>query len=475
MGAWEKTLDLFVDWVKKEKRWPLAFLLIIFATFPLFQKYLNREFAETLCHWSFLLFCGFVLAISGTCYWLLKKKQKHRFWVFLSMLVASLAIISGGVWQLIPASPSHVKLVVCITRFRCSNTEDQKVAANCQQKMDSHLTMKEREGFPIEVKRVEAQVIGVDENTRRKFAISVAKAHPTASHLVLWGDIWSETEGIFIDPRLTVASSFGPIQLQEKIPFQLFAMRHFRFGRSSCENVADVVIVVYGLAYWNAGNMDEALKIMNAAKSATGYYFQGLLYLLRRDYTEGAEAFEKSVNIEPANVGVLNNLAVAYFFLNRAEDAKSRLKQALVVEPDNLVIAHNLGLLQIIMKDFEGASIIYKNILAKQDDFESRSNMAFCLFEMGRLDEAVKEWQHAHDTCAKMSVDGKLKPSCLDVQAGLATGLFAKGNSVEAIRLYAKVLESNPNYGDLEKLKSDYFWPEKVCQAASEVIKRIKK
>jgi tetratricopeptide (TPR) repeat protein len=74
-----------------------------------------------------------------------------------------------------------------------------------------------------------------------------------------------------------------------------------------------------------------------------------------------------------------------------------------------------------------------------------------------------------------MGADGKSKPSCLDVQTGLATGLFAKGNSEEAIRLYTKVLESNPDYGDLEKLKSDYFWPERARQAASEVIKRIKK
>jgi Flp pilus assembly protein TadD len=390
------------------------------------------------------------------------------------MLAAGLTIISRGVWELIPAPPPHDKLVVCITRFR-SSPEDQKVAADCQQKMESHLSMKEREGFPIVVKRVKTQVDAESEDAKREIAISIAKAHATASHLVLWGDILSDAGGIFIDPHMTIASSIGAIQLQEKIPFQLFAMGHFRFGRSPCENVADIVIVVYGLAFWKTRNLDKALEIMKEAKSAPGYYFQGLLYLSRRDYTKGAEAFEKSVHIEPTNVGALNNLAVAYFFLNRAGDAKSRLKQALEVEPDNVAIAHNLGLLQMIMKDFEGASVIYKNILAKGDDSESRSNMAFCLFEMGRIDEAVKEWQHAYDTCAKMGADGKSKPSCLDVQTGLATGLFAKGNSEEAIRLYTKVLESNPDYGDLEKLKSDYFWPERARQAASEVIKRIKK
>jgi tetratricopeptide (TPR) repeat protein len=101
--------------------------------------------------------------------------------------------------------------------------------------------------------------------------------------------------------------------------------------------------------------------------------------------------------------------------------------------------------------------------------------MAFCLFEMGRIDQAVQEWQHAYDTCEKIAAGGKFKGSCLDVQAGLAAGLFAKGDREQAVRLYAEVLESNPDYGDLEKLRSDYFWPEKVCQTAWDVIKEIRK
>ena len=475
MGAWDKAIDLYTEWVKKEKRWPLALPLSVFGAFLFFQKYYNLKFDETVWHWSFLLFCGIVIVISGTCYWLLERRKGHRIWVFLPMLIVGLAIISGGVWQLIPVTPPHDKLVICITRFVLASSRDEEAANECLQHMMTHLTDKEKEGVPISVRKGETPVMGADERARQKSAFSVARARATASHVVLWGDIMRDPEGIFIDPRLTIASSIAGVQLREKIPFQLFQMGHHRFGRTPCPNVADVVLVVYGLAYWKAGEIDKALEIMETAKSATGYYFQGLLHMSKRDYMQGAEDFERSVKIDPTNVGALNNLAVAYFYLDRAGEAEISLKRALTIQPDNLAIAHNLGLLQIIIKDFEGAMKIYQDILAKRDDFESRSNMAFCLFEMGRIDQAVQEWQHAYDTCEKIAAGGKFKGSCLDVQTGLAAGLFAIGNREQAVGLYSKALELNPDYGDLKKLKSDYFWPEKVCQTASDVIKEIRK
>ena len=65
MGAWDKAIDLYTEWVKKEKRWPLALPLSVFGAFLFFQKYYNLKFDETVWHWSFLLFCGIVIVISG--------------------------------------------------------------------------------------------------------------------------------------------------------------------------------------------------------------------------------------------------------------------------------------------------------------------------------------------------------------------------------------------------------------------------
>ncbi len=474
MGLWEKGVNLFFDWAKQKKRWPLALPLSIPFVFPFFQKYYELEFAETVNHWSFLIFGGCAVAISGMLYWLLERSEGHRFLTFLSMLLAGLAFMSGGVWQLIPKPPPHDKFVVCIARFTSPSPDDYKLAADCQQYMDSHLRKRQREDVPILVNRVETQIIGVNEDVRKKVAVSLGKTTESASHVVLWGDILSEAEGIFIEPRLTFANPIKGFYLKEGTPLQLLQMGHFHFERFACQDVADVALVVYGLAFLNSGSMDKALEIIQDCKSATGYYFQSMLYLLNKNYIKGVEALKKSLKMKSDNIDALNNLAVVYFFLGRSENAKIQLEKALDIDPDNLTLLHNFGLLQMIMKDYEGASKIYNEILKKKDDFESRLNRAFCLFEIDQIDQAVRDWEQAYDHCSKLINSAQFKASCLDVKAGLAVGVFASGDKKRAFKLYSEVIHINKDYLSINLMKNNYFWPEKSRQIAQEIINNIK-
>ncbi len=73
-------------------------------------------------------------------------------------------------------------------------------------------------------------------------------------------------------------------------------------------------------------------------------YRKGLGYLKQGDYLLAAAHFLAAVHLDPGNLKAWNNLAVAYFYLDRPQESRLALEKALELDPDNSMARENLAL-----------------------------------------------------------------------------------------------------------------------------------
>ncbi len=86
------------------------------------------------------------------------------------------------------------------------------------------------------------------------------------------------------------------------------------------------------------------------------------------------------------------------------------------------------------------------------DAYEPLNNMAFCLYELGRPNEAIAKWQQA------LSIE----PNSPDANAGLGMALYQAGRQEEAISYYQTARRLKPEYGDEQWLRDEALWSERV-------------
>jgi protein O-mannosyl-transferase len=102
-------------------------------------------------------------------------------------------------------------------------------------------------------------------------------------------------------------------------------------------------------AYIDAGQVGESIRILEEAlkkfnESEDIYIKLGLAYGKgRNDFQNAIGYFEKALQINPKNVSTLENLGVAYGFLNRPEQSIYYFESALQIDPSNASLHRNLG------------------------------------------------------------------------------------------------------------------------------------
>lgn len=93
------------------------------------------------------------------------------------------------------------------------------------------------------------------------------------------------------------------------------------------------------------------------------------------------------------------------------------------------------------------------------DAYEPLNNMAFCLYELDRRDEALAKWQQAL----------AIEPNSPDANAGLGMLLYVTGRQSEGIGYYRKAVGLNANYTDETWLRSAALWSERAITDSREV------
>jgi Flp pilus assembly protein TadD len=91
---------------------------------------------------------------------------------------------------------------------------------------------------------------------------------------------------------------------------------------------------------------------------------------LRRinDFEMALEAFSRSVQTKPDEPDALNELAICQMELGRYEDCEKTLHQALAIEPENIKLLSNLGILHLKLNRTAAAHRIFESVAEKDPE-----------------------------------------------------------------------------------------------------------
>ena len=322
-------IDILIEWAKQKKRWPLLLMLAIpLALFPFSQNYYELSFKDTFCCWFFWVSNGLIFFLSGTLYWAVSYQELCRLWVCIPLTFFGIVLILGGLWQLTPLPLPEDKLFVAIARFTPVSSVAKEEADNIAHRIKQELCEKQREGAPLEIRGLLTQVDGLDEQARHRSAILLCKSRKGNAHIILWGEVRKDEKELYVEPHFTVARQMQNARIEERNlkNYTNYEPEHIDFKKRLSNEIADIVTLVYGLAYYKTGRWDQAIQILDHVQSNEGYLYKGLCLHNRaeqsvnpqKDLQAAIEIYEKILGPDPLNLTLQSDLLTWTAYTNRA-------------------------------------------------------------------------------------------------------------------------------------------------------------
>jgi tetratricopeptide (TPR) repeat protein len=200
----------------------------------------------------------------------------------------------------------------------------------------------------------------------------------------------------------------------------------------------------------------------------------GMAKLMIGDLENSLAAFKQAYSLKPNAISSCNSLGMVYLRLGKYEQSKLYFTKALDINTKNFAARNNLGLTHLKLHDYKSAESNFRIALEEKKDPTVYSNLAFCLFELNSVPEAIKNWEKSIDLFSRRPSYPGMEFDQTDAKAGLSIGYFVNGNHQKAINLYKSALERNPDYAVIAKLENEYFWPPRARSTAIELINKIK-
>ncbi|MFC1489050.1 tetratricopeptide repeat protein, partial [Thermodesulfobacteriota bacterium] len=168
--------------------------------------------------------------------------------------------------------------------------------------------------------------------------------------------------------------------------------------------------------------------------------YLGNLYMETRRTSEAVNCFSEALRIDPENMALHNNLAIALAKQGRTAEAIEHYLQALRIKPDYEEVHNNLG--NALAKQGRTAEAIEHYLQAlriKPDYGEAHNNLAIALAKQGRTAEAIEHYLQALRT----------KPDSVGIHNNLGNALNKQGRTAEAIEHYLQALRIKPDYEEV--------------------------
>ncbi len=249
--------DLFTKWAAQKKRWPLLLLFIIPVWFELVQQYHELSFRDALINGWFLIGAGVILVTTALLYLIVSRRK-------LSPLPKD-------------------KLVVTITTFVPVGDAAGDDALTIPHRIAEQLQHRQAKGAPLKIKRSKVSVTGATDEVRQETALVLGRSSKDQAHVVIWGDVRRDEGELYVHPRLTIANPLGavPMEGRELGPSINTGPDHLVFKETLASEVADLITLIHGLAYFRGKNWNQAVDILTPLHTFAGHFYLGLAFQSR--------------------------------------------------------------------------------------------------------------------------------------------------------------------------------------------------
>ncbi|MDB2608737.1 tetratricopeptide repeat protein [Paracoccaceae bacterium] len=258
----------------------------------------------------------------------------------------------------------------------------------------------------------------------------------------------------------------------------------------------------YLVDLYNSHDMSKLLTetgtlIHKYPKSYELWNFLGVANRSLNNVNAALEAFEQTVELNPAYAEGFNNLGVLFKKTNQLKRAVEAYKKAILLKPDYATAYNNLGNVFQEQGRTDNAYEAYKKAISLRPDYATAwNNFSVALKDRGDLEESIKavktaiqinpNYAEAHNTLGVVlnrfgefseavgayKVAISLKPDNAEAYNNIANSLQKLGQLEQAIEYLKKALSLNPRFAEAFNSLGNIFNEQNKLKQAFEAYEK---